>query len=163
MQRELALSRREVARRHGVRDRPVDLSARGERAAGVAVSLDPAGIEIEQPLVDQRRLVMVGTIAEQPGAEPGGLGVVRGGKGESAAAAFQSVVAPAAVKQDFRQPAVLRDAVRSGLVVAPQQRQASIEIPDVERPVEGSGGATEFEIWSILYNWNVLVGDATKW
>jgi len=88
-----------------VRERPVEIADRGQRAAEMAMTLGPIRRERQQPLVGGGRFFVLTAVAEQPGADMRGVPIVRGER-EGAAPAFEGLVAPTVMEQRFGQPAI---------------------------------------------------------
>src|SRR5205085_10883118 len=80
---------------------------------------------------------MTTAIAEQPGAEMGGIGIVWG-RGEDAAAAFESVIAAPAVEQRLGQTATQYSRGRMSAPRTSEEAQADVNLPGAERRREGS-------------------------
>ncbi len=139
MQGELAMLGGQIARPHRMRDRAVERAAGRQRAARVAMPLDPTGRQVDEALVDQRSLVVAAAVTEQPGAEPRCLGVVAGGKGQRAPAAFERLFPPPAMEQHLGEPAIQRRAVRPRIVVTPQQVETNVPLSRVQRMAWNAG------------------------
>src|SRR5204863_6251313 len=86
----------------------------------------------QQPLVSRRGLLLTTAITEQPGAEMGGIGIVWG-RGEGAAAAFESVIAAPAVEQRLGQAAIQYSRGRMSASRISEEAQANVKLPGAER------------------------------
>src|SRR6185312_7262571 len=150
MQREFPVPGRQIACRECVRDRAVESPARHQRAAGMAMTLDPIGKHPDEALVDERGLVVTAAVAEEPCAEPCDVGVVAGGESQGPPAAFERVLAASPMKQHLRQPAVQRGAVCPRIVISPQQVKANIKLTRIQRGIKTDRGPIYLrERWNI--------------
>jgi hypothetical protein len=130
------------------RNGAVDLADHRQRAAGVTVAFGPIRRQGDQAFIGSDRFAMTIAVAEQPGAKLRRIGVLRGRR-KGASAAFDRLVAPAAVKQRLGSAAIQRSVVGAAAPFTSQMIEASIESPGTQRRREGFGidqGWGEFSI-----------------
>src|SRR6202035_2603846 len=84
------------------------------------------------------RLLMAAAIAEQPGTETDGVGIVCG-QGKGAAAAFERLFAPLVMEQRLSQLAIQYSRIQGAAVDGSQQLKADIKVPGAERRRECVG------------------------
>jgi hypothetical protein len=104
MKCEFDATRIEPARSAGVKDCPIELSGRPQRAAQMTVALGPMRTNFEQLPVCRGGFLVSLAIAENPGADMGG-GLVLGLQFECDAGAFDGVLAPSAMQQGLAEAA----------------------------------------------------------
>ncbi len=105
----------------------------------MAIAFGPVRRQRDQALIGRDCFAMTLTIAEQPGAKPCGIAVLRRGRNKGTPPAFERLVAAAAVKQGLGSVAIQRRVVRAAAVFTSQIVEVSIESPGTQRPREGFG------------------------
>jgi hypothetical protein len=94
----------EVAGCPGMKDRAIELSGGGKRAADVTMALGPSRADFQQPFICRRGVRVLSTIAEDPGREICYLFLL-GPQREGDAGAFDGVLTPATMQQGLAETA----------------------------------------------------------
>ena len=137
MHRELERVGLDLARPDRVRNRAIDLSRNGERAARVAVPLRPPGAVLQQALIRGRRFLMALAIAEQPCAEISDR-LLSGLQSKAGAGAIERFLTPIAVVESLAQTAIERRPIVVRHLALAEHDAAGVEVSGAQRALSGS-------------------------
>lgn len=132
MDRRAGVAGHQVEGPDGVHGCPTEIADRRERAAQMAVPLGPVPRPCEQAFVGCGGFAMAAAITEQPGAEMGGIAIVRSER-KGSAADFERRVAAVVMKQRLGQLAIQSSISRAARFATSEELKTGIQLPGAER------------------------------
>ena len=132
---EIEILRGLVARLDREGDRAFSLADRGESAAGMAISFNPAGVAFYQSFIGDSGVRIAAGITEQPSTETRCILVIGGGEGETPA--FDCIATAPGMKKLFGKTTGKLGRFRSRYFIVMQAFEANIQLALFQRVGEG--------------------------